>query len=344
MSDEKLPPHPATVRVSRPAHPATVQRKAAPFWMPRAPPPHPATLPRVVVQPKAIQQGPPHTATVQRTAARAPASDTKDVPDVKAPAAASDVTQALLKMLKNAYQMKTFKRQGFTKDQRLDAWLAEAKKDAEALKADFDKKAAQEAITSMSETLAVKGMHLRHVIPYSDIAGVFYIATSDASFKLLGEDKYRELRQLVTTLVDLLGEKEDQATWRGLVSATGLLTKSATRSAVRVLCRRIANAKKNLFEGSGTVNMAIQNRLDPSVYAAALESSHLESLCKWWFDCFTLLGMNPRLEKARIYSITKKTYIDTEVYSHEGSRPLGTVYEPDEELEWFDFDLKEFDA
>lgn len=66
MSNEKRPPHCATMNIDRAPHAPTVQRKQTPFGMSKVAPPHPATMQHVVVQSKTAQERTPHPAAVQR--------------------------------------------------------------------------------------------------------------------------------------------------------------------------------------------------------------------------------------------------------------------------------------
>ncbi|MBN2898440.1 MAG: hypothetical protein JXO44_06680, partial [Clostridia bacterium] len=235
-------------------------------------------------------------------------------------------------LFSGAYGTATFKRMSFSKEDRQLAWMGQAHAEMDLSGAAVDPEIIEATITEMG--LTAQGINLRHVIPYSDIAGVLRVATSDSTISVAGPDYARSIRHQVTKLTELIGSEESKRLWAEGVDSVGLLKSKSGRDVIRGIYRDLAHSQANLFQGSGSPNKAIGNRPDVSVYATGiLGRGHVEKLLEWWYETMEILELNPIFSQERVYNISSGTAIPVDLHSHALSRPLGPIYGYSDELE-----------
>lgn len=186
-------------------------------------------------------------------------------------------------------------------------------------------------------TGSVEGMHLRHIIPASDICFVWYLCFTHREG--IGREFQRGIQEKARVLFGhLLTADEDEKALHGLFQTqykaregkkSGLLggpKNSEQRKELASLLAKVANSPLNLFLSDAAPNMAIGNRPDfgteARAQADALRKPDLKKLRDAWFELFTLLGLTP---KTAYYDGTGKNCPTTAgavytVYEHDGSR------------------------
>jgi hypothetical protein len=232
-----------------------------------------------------------------------------------------------------AYSTPTFQRSAFSTADREAAWIQQAESEV-ALMPDMpplDPAAVLDVARAMTRgRLTVGGLQLRHVVPYSDIAGTLRVATSETIRAACGDEYVRRVRAQITALVNLI--VEDPATrlaWSGVVNQQGILQTQAGRDAISAVYRALAHGPRNLFHAGGSANMAIGNRLDVARDAQGILPETMVALGEWWWRTMTLLGLSPRyqMEEVPVASTGGKRHrpVSVPLYSHALSRPLDAV-------------------
>lgn len=250
-------------------------------------------------------------------------------------------TGARQNIFANAYHTVTFKRKSFSVDDRVAAWWKHARAENRIwwnsrlpTKAQFRKN-----IREMG--YAIQGLHLRHVIPYSDIAGAFYVATSDTALRLHGQEYVDGIRARIYELAKILkvdmsglcGHNEggilpDFSSWNGC------LRDVKRRKIVQKLFHQLAHSPENLFYGDASANMVLGNRPDITEEAKrVLTAAKVNKLYDWWKLTMGQLGLNPKEQEERIYCLQKEDYITRVLPSHDLSRTLGVLVSDPSELD-----------
>jgi hypothetical protein len=213
--------------------------------------------------------------------------------------------------------------------------------------------------------MSVSGLHLRHIIPYSDIAGVLYVATTDSTRIVMGERYVEKIRERVAQLIRLLqcGAQAEQQ-WEELRHKEHLLTNSGHAKMVKELYRALAHSQNNLFPGDGSSNLTLSNRLDIPMLGIGGHHDLFIQLGTWWWETMNELFMEPRFypEKVAVLKNDEKMpnkavviqhldddpdedaqiikdknfrfdhYEEIELYSHIRSRALRPVFREGTEL------------
>jgi len=237
--------------------------------------------------------------------------------------------QAVVKdLFAGAYDTATFKRQAFSSQDRVKAWLIEAKAEAsQVFLDDFEEDEVLAVIHEMG--LSIKGIHLRHMIPYSDIAGLMRVATSDTTESGVSLAFRDQVRTQVSELVDLIAP-EQQGSWDAIKNDSGLLTSPAGREEVKGIYRALAHSQQNLFQGGGSVNSSISNRPDFSEHTSALIGErHALALADWHHRTLNILGLNLGVQDVEVHvQLGDRTgMLSTQVMGHDLSRHMhGKIY------------------
>ena len=199
---------------------------------------------------------------------------------------------------------KTFKRKSFTKVHRLEAWQEHAEAECMMLGQDFAQDLAINGITEMG--LTVRGMNLRHIIPYSDIAIIFQIANSDTALHI-NEKVVRALRVQISQLLRILGLSSQDRILRYIYgrryraqNINGLLLNYHTRRSILLIYDRIVRGRENLFQGDGPSNIALGNRPDVPINIPRHKRAIALRLLHWWYETMGLLGVKPKYRRKTI--------------------------------------------
>ena len=239
-------------------------------------------------------------------------------------------------LFSSAYTTNTLRRRAFTDQDRENVWLLEAEANAISFDGEINEETALNVIREMG--LSIRGLHLRHVVPYSDIAGLMRIATSGTTSTQIGSDFAGAVRQKVSDLIDLIAPDQKEA-WKSLLKTEdaerpGLVRTQAQRNDVQKIYRALAHSEKNLFNGGSGANMAIGNRFDASAHATAVHGGdHILSLADWYGNTMDMLGLNPqRTTKTVTFVNTTTKEVTTEevrLIQHDLARPLKAVINDD---------------
>lgn len=242
-------------------------------------------------------------------------------------------TKTVHSLFANAYSTHTFSRASFSEEDRENAWLEYVKAHAEHTGEDFDEDEALDAIRDMGTT--AQGIHLRHLVPYSDIAGLMHVASSGTTYNKVGADYAHKIRDHVSTYLEHIGAKDHLAAWNDLKGQEGSLVQNRNnRALVKQIYREMAHNHMNLYHGDGSANMAIGNRVDATGDAVGIHSQeHVQNLIGWWHDAMTDLGLNPEYETEDVYNLKTQQMDSVPLYSHALSRPLKAYYGDTSELE-----------
>lgn len=158
----------------------------------------------------------------------------------------------------------------------------------------------------------IKGINLRHVIPYSDIAGIMRMAFS--KYVLINKpDYYNVVHEAIDKLIELIGrdyyrgeKSEMKVIWQKYNKKTIDLSNPNVRSEIRSLFLWLSHSPANLFHGNGGVNQAIGNCFDYSELYGNIED--LDKIYNFWNTLFTDLNFQPQ-EVNKIYCILLDKYI-----------------------------------
>ena len=238
-------------------------------------------------------------------------------------------------MFSGAYETATFKRKAFSDQDRMGAWLEQAHAEAEQLGVDpISKAEVLDLVKDMG--LTVKGIHLRHMVPYSDIAGLMRVATSDSTANQVSPEFQAQVREKVTQLVSMIGSPESQATWDRIKDVQGLLRTAGGRETVKTLYRDLAHSQSNLFQGGGSVNSSLSNRPDfPEAALANKGEQFCTELAIWHHQTMCLLGLESGFKKVEI-SVNidgRKGKLETLMSGHDLSRfPKGIYADTEQNL------------
>ncbi|NHB59553.1 hypothetical protein G9F32_16275 [Acinetobacter sp. 194] len=175
----------------------------------------------------------------------------------------------------------------------------------------------------------VVGLHLRHIIPYSDIAGLLRLATytsvnMDKNLKTYLYRSFEDLIDLIGTDYDR-GCKDFYAKFWLDEGKTLNMHNANDRKKLRKLYIWLAHSSWNLFNGNSGINKAIANSFDGSSLALGIHTQeHVGKLYKWWSKVFTTLGLHPT-QVTQVYSIDAQKYVNLnpifiQVYKHDLTR------------------------
>ena len=247
----------------------------------------------------------------------------------------------LHKLFSEAYSTKTFKRSAFSKEDRKKAWIDQAIAEAkfydqlqsEGRSKDSEEVIKEEVIAAIenfereNEGLVAKGIQLRHIIPYSDIAGLMRVATSETTRTTFGDGFVENIREQVTALLKLIGNEEAREIWMAIKDKGDLLKGKEGRGQVKLVYRSLAHSSANLFHGDTSANQSLGNRPDaPGIAVGIHGESHIERLLGWWLETMNLLQLNPQFEEVGIFNVETGKVVVKALYQHEKSRATKAVF------------------
>lgn len=186
-----------------------------------------------------------------------------------------------------------------------------------------------------ARTFSMHGIHLRHIIPYSDIKGLISVAFSndmtekeaDGDQKQIERYAYYKKKALaaIDHLTDLLipADSADmegvyiRQVWQRLRIQAGRRLFRESGAEVRAFIHMLANYHRNLFVGGGAANMALSNRPDLDVQAAAVHGCpHISSLMTWWLKAMDAMNLHPQKREYPVFG----RELPIELYGHDLSR------------------------
>lgn len=184
-------------------------------------------------------------------------------------------------------------------------------------------------------TFAMRGVHLRHIIPYSDIKGLISVAFSnDMTEKEADGDpgqiaaytKYKQVAlNAIDRFVDLLipeGSADMEGVyirqmWQRLRVRAGRRLFRETGAEIRAFIQILANYHRNLFIGAGPANIALLNRPDLDVQAAAVHGeSYISNLLAWWIEVMNEMNLHPQKSVYPVFGAD----LPLAIYEHDLSR------------------------
>lgn len=175
---------------------------------------------------------------------------------------------------------------------------------------------------------AIKGLNLRHITPYSDIAGVMRVATSRATLSIQNKDYIYKVRKKVIELANILGFKirtrQKYHRWDNCLSGR-------KRDRVLKFYLALAHSPLNLFYGNALENKQLGNSPDFSPDAVGQwKKEHIDKLRSWWLDTMQMLFLEPESKPHTITDKYGKRY-EAYILSHMFSRTKNHLFgNPDE--------------